>query len=1073
VNRIPALFVERPPLVFVLLALIVLAGIFGAVTIVQQEFPNVDSPTVTVSATYPGAAPSELRDSVVRPLEDAIAGAAGLESLTSSIQQNQATISATFALSTSKATDLTEIQDRIQAVKAALPQDLPAPTVRSFDPSQATIVTLAVTSSALSLADLSGWVTNTLVPRLEQIPGVANVTANGVVTPALEVLLNPFRLTGAQLSPTDVVAAIQANNARLPGGIITQTGYETNLDVRGDLTTPSAVDATPILATTSVLSGATSTSGAANIKYSQQSGSTNQALQLSNTGALLPQQLRIGDIATTEDSYEPRRVFSYLGGRAAITLNVQKEAGASEVTASQAVLAALPQITAEYPQVRFETINVQADETWAQLIGVVQSLLEGIAFTGIVMLFFLGSWRNALIVLIAIPASLAVTIFVMRLANFTLDTVSLLAMTLIIGILVDDAIVVVENSERIAALGVAPAMAAIRGRAEIAAAAVTITLVDVVVFLPIVFLPGQTGRYLGEFGVVVTIATLTSLMVSFTITPALLGRWALVAPRMKWRLIEAFGRGLSRVRTWYTDWLLPRALRNPLKLVGFAVLCTVGAIALVPLGVIGFEFIPAVDRGQIFVRVAFPTGTPIATTDAAIRSITNRFLRIHDIQRIIGTTGTAQSGFGGGVNLASTGQLRVFLRPDHRQTTDRVAQLLTKLGTELVPFGKIVAIPATGTRGGNAQPIDITVSTTRGDAQAPATQIVQLLQQIPGTRNVNSSALQLSPQLDILFDRERARVLNVDIGLASQAVRAAFGGTTATQFDTSNGTKVIQVLYPAHDQRSTATLLAIPIRTKNGRVIHLGDVAQLVADPVTPLISRTNRTTVIHVGANLAPGASLSGIQRSFQQRLATLHLPHSVLVGTGTSGSERNLDQTTKGIGVSLLLSSFLVYLLMLALYDSYITPLIIMTAIPFAAIGALGALALTGQSLNLFSMIGLLMLLGLVSKNGILLVDFTQQHIAEGIPAHQAVLAATRERFRPIIMTTVSMIAGMLPLALAVDPGSTARRSLGTVVIGGLTSSLLLTLVIVPIVTLFVERIRHRVPPYRPSEAAPHVAD
>jgi len=1085
-RRITQLFVNRPPLVFVLIAVIALAGSYALATLVQQEFPNIDFPTINVSTSYPGASPSELRDAVVRPIEDAIAGAPNLDHITTSIQQNQASISATFTLDSNQTTDLTEVQDRVQTARSALPSDLPAPSVRTFDPAQSTVVTLSVTSHSLTVPALSAIVTNDIVPALEQVDGVSFVNASGTVTPALEVTIDPGKLSAYGFTPTDVVSSIQANNARSPGGIAYFDNRETSIDVRGDIQTPATIEDLLLSGNTSVLKGATSPSGTLTQKYTGTSGSTNQALQLSNgfataataasatTGAATSglasdatspfstakKLVHVSDVATVTDWYEPKRVFSYVNGLPAITLNVQKATGASEVRAGYAVLAALPKIEAQYPDIAFTVLNVQADDTRAQLIGVLQTLLEGIVFTGIAMLLFLKSWRNGLVVMVSIPTSLLVTLFVMKITGYTIDTVSLLAMTLIIGILVDDSIVVLENVERHYDDGEAPRTAAILGRTEVAAAAVVITLVDVVVFLPIAFLPGQTGRFLSEFGIVVTVATLTSLAVSFTITPALAGNWSLLSNWRPPRFILAFADGFARLRAYYVNVILGKALAHAKFVVAACVLLTLGAISLIPLGAIGFEFIPAVDRGQVFVQVQFPTGTPLATTDVAVRTLTNAYLQLPDVQRITSTSGAYQAGFGGSVNLGSNGQLRVFLRPDRKRQTADVAKTMNGMAHRLVPNARVTAIQATGTRGGNSQPIDATIATTRGEPDAYAQQILGVLQNTPGATNANASALQLAPQINITFNRDRARAMNLDIGLAAQAVRAAFGGTLATQFDTVNGTKYVQVLYPQADQTSLATLRDITLRNRAGQLVHLGDVAELQNSPAQALITRNNRQTVVHIGANLEPGAALSNVQRDFLQRVRDLHLPNTVIVGTGAGGAQQNLTQALNGISTSLALSSLFVYLLMVALYNAYRVPLVIMFSIPVAAIGAFGSLALSRQSLNLFSLIGLVMLVGLVSKNGILLVDFANRKVAAGVDKVAAMKHAAFERFRPIVMTTVSMIAGMTPLALALDPGSAAKRSLGTVVIGGLTSSLLLTLVLIPVVYVWLAPGPHKQP-------------
>jgi HAE1 family hydrophobic/amphiphilic exporter-1 len=1063
--RLTQLFVNRPPLAFVFVAVVVLAGAYALSTLVQQNIPNIDFPTVSVSASYPGAPPSELRDAVVRPLEDAIAGAPDLDHINTSIQQNQATISATFTLDSNQTTDLTEVQDRVQIARAALPSDLPAPSVRTFDPAQANIATISVTSRSLSVAEESAIITNNVIPALEQVPGVSNVGANGTVTPALEVTVDPQKLSAFGLTANDVVSAIQANNVRAPGGIAYTPNRETTIDVRGDVQTPASIANLLVSPSTAVLLGATSPSGTVTQKYTGATGSTNQALALSTAGATsgaaslatnpfstqsrLP---RIADVATVTDSYEAKRITSYVNGLPAITLNVQKAAGASEVTASQAVEAALPGIEAQYPELQFQVLNVQADFTEQQLLGVLQTLLEGVAFTGIAMLFFLQSWRNALVVMVAIPTSLLVTLFAMKLLNFTIDTVSLLAMTLIIGILVDDSIVVLENVERHYDDGEAPRTAAILGRSEIGSAAIVITLVDVVVFLPLAFLPGITGRFLSEFGVVVVIATLTSLFVSFTVTPALAGNWSL---RSNWkapRFIAGFTGLFARVRSYYIERVLPGALAHKIPIVAACALGTLGAIALIPLGFVGFEFLPAQDRGMIFVQVQYPTGTPLTTTDASVRALTNAYLQLPGVQRITSVSGAFQAGFGGSVALGADGQLTVFLDPNRTKSTDEIARTMTGIGHRLVSGARVIAIPATGTRGGNSQPIDVTVTTTRGEPDAYAAEILDALANTPGTVNANSSSLRYTPQLNIQFNRDRARALDANIGTAAAAVRAAFGGTLATQFDTANGTKYVQVIYPVADQTSLQTLNAIALRANDGAIVHLGDIATLQNAPAQALITRVNRQTVIHLGANVEAGYALSNVQRDFLARVRALHLPNTVQVGAAAGGTQQNLALTVNGLGIALILSIGLVYLLMVALYDAYRAPFVIMFAVPVAAIGAFGALALTHQSLNLYSLIGTVMLVGLVSKNGILLVDLARHRVAAGLDKAAAIKESARERFRPIVMTTVSMIAGMTPLALALDPGSVAKRSLGTVVIGGLTSSLVLTLVLVPIIYVWL---------------------
>jgi HAE1 family hydrophobic/amphiphilic exporter-1 len=1287
-----ALFVRRPTLVVVALALVLLAGVLAFLGLVQQNFPNIDFPTVQTRLSYPGASTTEIRDAIVKPIEDAIAGAPDLDHINTSIQQGQATVTATFALGSDQTSDLVEVQRRVQSTRAILPTDLAAPSIGTFDPAQTVVATLSASSKSLTQAALSAIVTNNIVPELEQIDGVSNVNANGTVTPAIEVDVDPNKLDAQNFTLGDIVTSISNNNIRAPGGIAYGTARETSIDVRGDITNPKTVANLPLFAsgagntgaavitgpqggtglqspanasstgttaatsnavaggsgavavataaaatastattgtttaasasnssltsasaassqttassvnvgsaasapttapasatsanatgsssagasgtsastgssstsgstilinesgattsssTTGVLTGsgtstgtstatstgtstaknstsaragssvpapatiatiapaattsvavsssasspaptttatpygtsfsiaqlgtttasgtapsaATSSSGTAvsggssvggsagASSASSGSSSTSASTSTLNQWSVAARVLRISDVARVYNGYEIKRVFGYVGAGPAVSLNVQKATGASEITASQSVLAELPKIAAEYPAINLQVLNVQADYTQQQLNSVYRSIAEGILFTGIVMLFFLRSWRNAIVVLIAIPASLLVTLFVMRLANFTIDTISLLAMTLLIGILVDDSIVVLENTERHYDDGEAPQTAAILGRTEIGAAALVITLVDVVVFLPIAFLPGTVGKFLAEFGLVVTVATLTSLAVSFTITPALAGNWSLLS---RWKppgIVNAFTRVFEGARRLYVDRILGWALDHKFLVAVVSFLLVGGAISLIPLGYVGFEFIPAVDRGEVFLQLTFPPGTPLTTTNAAISSLEKKIATYKDVKRLTGTAGSYQSGFGGGTNEGSAGQIHVFLVDKPKRTTLQWVATLNKLAQSEYPLAKPVAIPATGTGGGNAQPIDYVITSLDDAPEKYAPAILAALKATPGSLNANDSLEKLSPQVDVYFDRERARGLGIDIATAANAVRASFGATQVAQFETSRGIHYVQVTYPQSAQTSVSSINHIPIRTQAGSLAYVGDVSRLVEDPTAPLMSRVNRQTVVHIASNVEPGATQSIVQKAFLQRVKALGLPAGVSVAPNAGGQGQDLVQTVQGLGASLLLSFALVYLLMVALYDSYRLPFIIMFAIPVAAVGAIGSLAITGQTLNLFSLIGTVMLVGLASKNGILLVDFANHRIRRGIDRYTAIRESAFERFRPIVMTTFSMIAGMTPIALALDPGSSVRRSLGIVVIGGLISSLLLTFLLVPV--------------------------
>jgi hydrophobic/amphiphilic exporter-1 (mainly G- bacteria), HAE1 family len=1004
------LFVARPTLAAVLIAALTIGGILTLFSLREQELPNIELPIVSVILFYPGASPAEMRDSIVRPIEDELAGAPYLEHTQSQVQQGYASIIAQFGLKSSRTEDLVEVQRRVQTAQSELPTDLVSPRIETFDPGESSVVTLAVTSRTLNAGDLSTIIQNHLIPALEQLPGVGYVQANGIVTPSVEVEVNPAKLKTNNLTINDVINAIAVNNVRLPGGILYGSQHETGINIRGDINGPQSIG----------------------------------ALEIPQTNGI-----RVEDVSKVLNGYQAERVYSYVDGEPNFFLTVQKAIGANEVDTAKAVVQGLPTLERRFPGISLSVIDDQSTRTAALLSGVLRTLIEGIVLVAIVMIFFLRSWRNAVSVLVAIPTSLFSTLIVMRLLNFTLDTVSLLAMTLITGILVDDSIVVLENSERHREAGESALRAAINGRLEIGLAAIVITLVDVVVFLPIAFLPGIVGKFLGEFALVVVVATLSSLLVSFTITPALAGNWSLLSSKRTLRIIDEFSKGFERFRNWYAERCLPWGLRHPWAVLVVAAGTLLGAIALIwPLGIIGFEFDPPQDEGQILVQLNYPSGTPLAQTRQALQTIEREVNFIPDLRTETSLAGAAQSPVGGYIVDSGVGQVDVYLRTDRHYSTQYWVEWIRSRAERVAPGANPVVIPITNTYGGSWQPIDYLVSNTLGDPTPYAKQVYLALQQTAGAQNVISSASSLSPQLNITFDKDAARRRNVDINAMATAIRAAFGGVRATQFDTQDGLKDVQVTYPVAYQRTINQLQDIRVRSNTGAIVRVGDLAHLTFTNDPRSIDRMDRQTVVHVSANVAPGTTLSGVEKAFAAKLAALNLPPNVSVVASSTGTQQNLSDTLRGMALSLTAGMVLVFLLMVALYNSYSSPFIIMFSVPVAVVGALGILALTHESLNAFSLIGTVLLIGLVTKNGILLVDYANQLRERGMERLAAIKESARVRFRPIVMTTAAMVFGMLPLALGLDHAVQSRRSLGLVVIGGLISSLMLTLILIPVV-------------------------
>jgi hydrophobic/amphiphilic exporter-1 (mainly G- bacteria), HAE1 family len=1047
------LFIKRPTLVFVIVALMMFGGILSTITIVKELYPDVSQPTVTISVQYSGASVTEMRDNIVQPIEQNLAGTADLQTFNSVVEQGQATITAIFSITSDSATDLALTNKAIQAAEKYLPTNLTPPTVNLYDPTQSVVVTLALYSQKLSLSRLALYAVNVIAPQLEQVPGISFANVGGLVTPAYEVVIDPVRLAAANLTLDDVINTLQNDNQRVPGGFAYEPNRQTSIDIRGDIQNLDTVRNLAIIPTGNTSSSAAANSTGAQVESYQ--GGVSALPGIVNPWTATNSVVHVNDIATVTEGYEPRLQYAQISGKPGLFLQIQKSSTGSEVDASNNVLKALPQVERQFPEIKFRVINVQSKFTEQQIQIVTRTLILAILLTGMAMVFFLRSWRSAIVVCVSIPTSLAIAMTVMKMMNLTIDTISLLGMSLVIGILVDDSTVVLENIERhFTELKQPPEDAAVQGREEIGAAAVVITMVDVVVFLPIAFIQGQVGREISEFAIVVVISTLTSLFVSFTITPTLAGLWALRSHWKPWGVVNWFGQKFDDLRTWYTQRALPWSLDHGGLVAFFCAGTFALAIAMVALGAVGEEFIPAVDRGEIYIQLMYPIGTPIQTVEKGTFALQQKILNTPDTFANTAVAGAYAASFGGFVTQNNVGQVHIWLNDNRKHPTSYWVTQFKNIAQNNLPHNvQSVVVPSTATSGGNAQPIDFLVTdVTGGDPTPYAQQVLALLQKVPGATGANSTGTQLAPEISIQFDRNKAQALGVDLGQAAQAAGAAFGGNVATQFETTAGLEQVQVIYPLSYQSSIDALKSVAIRSSSGGLVYLSDIARFESTPTSPLITRTDRNNVIHVDANYAANSSLSAVEQGLVKRLTSLHLPPNIVVRPAPLGQQDFMHQTLVGMGVSMILSIILVYLLMVALYNSYVSPFIIIFSVPVAAIGAISALFLTHRTLNLFSLIGTILLIGIATKNGILLVDYANTLRERGLDKLSAIKESAHTRFRPIIMTSFSVMAGNLPLALALDPGSSSRSSLGIVVIGGVLSSLVLTLLLIPNVYMWV---------------------
>ncbi|HEY4439146.1 MAG TPA: efflux RND transporter permease subunit [Candidatus Elarobacter sp.] len=1067
--------ITRPIIVAMFFIALAVYGASSYFALGKNSQPNVNFPIVLVFANYPGASPAEIERLIVKPIEDQLDGIENLDQMTADAQEGTGVVVVQFKLGTNLDFAAIDVQRRVDTARVYMPSDLDPPSVNK-NGADAPVITYAVDSKVLTATALADTLNDRVISDIKHIPGVESVGLNGAAVREFDVNADPLRLMGAGATLTDLYNAINANNANLPGGRIDKPTVETTVSVHAEVNSAGDLAALPV----TVPGGAQSV-------------------------------LRLGHLASVSDTHQELRLISHMNGAPGLILEVSRTITSDEVGTTKVLRDQMNQIRKKYPQIEFHELFAPADYTTASLNGVLQSLGEGVILTAIVLMLFLHAWRNALVVMIAIPSSLLATFIVMRIMGLTLDNVSLMGLSMIIGILVDDSIVVLENITRHRDLGQDPNDAAISGRTEIGGAAIAITLVDVVVFLPLAFLSGFVGQYMREFGIVVTVATLFSLFVSFTLTPVLAAKWSVkkrsAAPPA---YLAWFQTGFERLNTWYRAAALPLALRhrwmifwlsmlfvvNALTLVGgreamammggldiglavVAVLIHVvaaalkgkrllgmrfvgahlgatiagiaacagagGVMLLLALGNFGVqtEFIPDVKNGQVHGNLTYPVGTPLAVTEATLVRIEHEVLKLPHIDTVRTYAGNKPDGWGE-ITGGFVGQFNITLAKDHRRDQDDV---IAKLRQVLPPLthGADLTISGRG-GGGSGLPISYTLSGPGDVISAGADKLAAYIRTIPGTVNVQTGAQNAAPHLTIRVDPARAAMLGVSPGAAALVARTAVGGAIATKVRTWNGLVNVLVQYPITERNSLDEIARIPVRANDGSLVPLGRVATFTSDRAATKISHADKQVVVRVNGDIDRNKTTLGeVIGKINKQLATPgFLPAGVSLGT--DGDSKFFAEFLTSMTFSVVTSIALIYCLMVILYGSFITPLVIMFSIPVAMIGALGLLGITHQTVNLFSAIGIIMLFGLVAKNGILLVDYANTLRKRGLTYTEAMLAAGGTRLRPIVMTTAAMVFGMLPLALGRTEGAEIRQSMGIVLIGGLVSSLFLTLVLVP---------------------------
>jgi HAE1 family hydrophobic/amphiphilic exporter-1 len=1009
--------------VFILMvfAAIITLGLFSFSRLNAELYPRVNSPIVTVITTYSGASPEDVERLITKPIEDSVAGIADLDYLQSSSTEGRSTVIVTF---TDKAnTDLaaSDVERRVSSVRGLLPQDADQPTVLKVDIQSLPVLYLAMTGNQ-SLDRLFQLADYVVKPRLETQSGVGQVDIQGGLEREVRVEFDPAKLRAYGLSVDQVSQAIARENQGVPGGSVERGTRSMNYRLYGLFQTAEEMRDLTVASTP--------------------------------TGAI-----RLQDVANVYDGFKRQNTRAFLNGKEAVAITITKQSSANEIATVDAVRAELRRLNQTLPGgAQISVISDSSTFTRNSLTGVQRSLIEAVMLTGIVLLVFLHTLRSTVIVLFAIPSSLIGTFLAMNFLGFSLNIMTTMALVLVIGVLVDDSIVVLENIFRHLELGETPFTAALKGRSEIGLAAIAISLVDVVVFTPVAFMSGISGQWFRSFGLVIVAAVLMSLFVAFTLTPMLASRWLQPGKhdggRGPWGwFVRKFEAGFERLRRGY-ERLLDWALRHRWLPPAVGVLSLFVAFAMVPLGLVKFEFIPASDNGQFTMTLELSPGSSLEATDAAIAEVGRRLGAIPEVEYYLGTSGVggAQGSGMSGATERNTrfGNIRVVLVDKHHRTRtlNQVVEEVSE-NTRDIP-GTTVRVQITS-GGGAAQPVQVRVT---GEDPRILSQLSRQVEEIvrgtPGARDIANSGQEGNPETRLVPDRRRMADLGVSAQQAATALRAAVDGTVVSQLRPQGQDEIDVRLIADEATRANLTDLGmLPLLSpRDNTLVYLNQVTrpEMVAGPSA--IDRRNRQRVVVIGANLAPGVPLNDVTQPVTRQITQLRTQGAIPAGYDVrlGGQAEDQAQAFGNIFIALGLSILLVYMLLAALYESFILPFATMFALPMAVVGAFIALAASGNTLNLLSMIGMIVLMGLVGKNGILLVDYTNTLRQQGIPRRDALKQAGPTRLRPIIMTTAALIMGMMPLALQLEEGSEIYVGMAWVIIGGMLSSTVLSLLVVP---------------------------
>lgn len=1020
------LSVKRPTIVVVVFSILVLLGIVGYSTLTYELLPKISAPVITITTVYPGAGPSEVETSVTKKIEDAVSNLENLDNTQAISQEGISVVIATLKYGVNIDNALQEAQRKVNAVKKDLPDDVKDPSIGKYSLDEQPIMRIGA-SSDMDERDFTEFVEKTIQPELARIDGVARIDISGAEKREIRVNVNNEKLRYYNISILQVSNAITKANLDFPAGSLKSSDQDVLLRLSGKFT---GLDELNNLVVTTTQNGS-------------------------------PVYLK--DVAEVFDSKEESVSLTRVNGKTSLGLSITKTGDGNTVGISDEVKKTLKRLESQYSadNMHFVIANDSADFTKEAANSVIHDLVIAVVLVALIMLFFLHNIRNALIVMVAIPVSIIATFAVMAAFGFSLNLMSLLGLSLVIGILVDDSIVVLENIHLRMEQGSSAWDAAKDTWRQIGVSVTSITLVIVAVFLPITFVSGIVSDLLFQFSIVVVSATLISWLVSFTLTPWLSSRFTKISHLRPNRLLDKpliwFERMVKALQNFFKD-MLRWALLH--KRISFATIMfmVIGSFILVGKGFIGFEFVSSGDNGEFQLKAELPKETPLGQTNYLTQEIEKTLLADPNIVNVFTTVGAP-----GGRNITMTdpyvAQLHVKLVPADKRSmsSSDYAAKTKRLLQETIPGAIITSAPVSMVSGSAQVPIQFQVQGANLDTVLAAGQKVkEIIAAVPGTAEVKASMEGGNPEISIHVDREKLAELHLSLDLVGATMRNAFTGNDDSKLLDGGDEYPIRVQLDQFNRENIDDVRNISFQNTKGELIKLSQFATIQTTTSPSSLERKDKIPTVTVEAQVV-GRPVGTVGKEIQATLDKTEFAKGIYISA--AGDVKNQKDAFSSLLLALLASIVLVYLIMVALYDNYVYPLVVMFSVPVAMIGAFLALALTMTNLSIFGMLGMIMLVGLVIKNAILIVDFANQLKKEGKSSFDALIEGTMERFRPILMTTIAMVIAMIPIAMATGAGAEWKNGLAWVLVGGLTSSMILTLIIVPVVYLAVDIIKDRI--------------